>query len=189
MAAFFLYLQNITYFLIFVTVVGMVAPTGKYRKFVSMVMGFALLSFMLSPLARVANLSSSGLFAGFSALATPSNMYWQNAHTHTTFDTQLAAQFEAQLEIGLANMLAHNGFVLHAAQVSFSQDFTSITAVNASVSAAGSARRVPFIRIQPIEVTRNAHSTAENCETTTTVQNLISQFYNIDSAHIHVTVT
>ena len=52
MPAFFAYLRNITYYLMFATVAGMVAPAGKYRKFVSLVMGFILLAIMLAPLAR-----------------------------------------------------------------------------------------------------------------------------------------
>jgi len=185
MPAFFEYLRNITYYLIFAAVVGMLAPAGKYRKFVSLVMGFVLLSIMLAPLANLQNRQAAtdwlqGLVPQQSVGVSPETAYtiWR--------DTYLRSAFEAQLTTQLESLLSQNNFHLHSVQFTFSEDFSAITNVHVTVSREEVQERVPFIRIQPVQI--GQPDTNENCPTTTSAKNLISQFYNLSHQHIHVTV-
>jgi len=186
MSAFFEYLRNITYYLMFATVVGMVAPTGKYRKFVSLVMGFILLAVMLAPLARWSGEIPvtqwfSGIMPHEGDFANNETAYgqWRSTYLRDAFETQLRAQ--------LNGLLSQNGFTVYSADFSYTDDFSRITAVQVIVSrTAEEVRRVPFIRIEPVQVGRNDQE--ESCPISDDAKNLISEFYNLPAQHIHVNV-
>ena len=189
MPAFFIYLRNITYYLMFAAVVSMLAPPGKYKKFVSLVMGFILLNVMLSPLARFS--APAPVTDWFHGLATthglsedPETSYarWRNAYLHTAFEAQLVMQLEG--------LLSQNGFIVHESRVTFLDDFTALTGVYVTLSRQESRSetlgRPPLIRIQPPEFGRGQQP--EPCAVTVEAQNLISQFYHLPTAHIYVAV-
>jgi len=185
MSAFFEYLRNITYYLMFATAVGMVAPVGKYRKFVSLVMGFILLAIMLAPLAHFSgDIPITQWFSGM-----PNETHHGDAETHYARwrNDYLHNAFEEQLRLQLKGMLAQNGLTVHAASFNYTDDFSRLTAVHVTVSRAEQAeRRVPFIRIEPVQVNREAQ--AETCPISTDTKNLISEFYNLPVSHINVIV-
>jgi len=177
----------------FATVVGMIAPTGKYKKFVSLVMGFVLLSMMIQPLAQFA--TQTPVTDWFSALAPAgagepgdwesSYENWRNSYLRTAFEAQLTTQLTA--------LLTQNNFIVHEAAFTFADDFSAIYTTHVTIERREETpQRVPFIRIQPVHVTRQNHShgaeAEQPCQTATDVKNLVSQFYNLPLAHIYVTV-
>jgi len=185
MPAFFEYLRNITYYLMFATVAGILAPAGKYRKFISLVLGFVLLVLMLRPLAGIGNeISVTEWFTGI----IPNNeaqQNWETSYAHWR-DTYLREVFEAQLEAQLTTLLENDGFTVHSADFDYSDDFSRITEVRVSVSREEQPQRVPFIRIQPVQI--GQYQKPEENPTATAAKNLISQFYNLPTEHIHVNV-
>ena len=183
MFAFFNYIGNITYYLMFVALIGMLAPGGKYKKFVSLVMGFTLLGVMVAPLARFApNIPVTDWFTGIETEAPTITNHtydqWRNTYLRSAFATQLSTQ--------LTTLLESEDFTVHDLAFTFPEDLGGIETVTATLSRTEAATRLPFIRIQPIEVSRGL--APETCETTTAAKNLISQFYNLPMAHIHVIV-
>ena len=170
----------------FATVVGMVAPTGKYRKFVTLIMGFALLAVMLQPLSRFSgDIPVTDWFMG----VLPAVDSFSETNYSTWRGNYLNAAFEAQLEAQLKALLEQNNFIVYMADFEYTDDFSRITAVRVAVRKnyyAEANRRVPFIRIEPVQV--NRQNEVEECPTQTAVKNLISSFYNVDMAHIHVEV-
>jgi len=185
MSAFFIYLRNITYYLMFASVVGMLAPAGKYKKFVSLVLGFTLVSVMIAPLARIGSqIQVTDWFSGLIFHET-ANQDWESSYANWR-NTYLRGAFEEQLTIQLENMLAQDGFTVHAVSFTFPDDFSSLTSVNATVSREETPQRVPFIRIQPVQV--GPPDQTEACPAATAAKNLISQFYNLPLSHIYVTV-
>ena len=191
MFAFFDYIRNITYYLMFATVVGMLAPTGKYKKFVSLVMGFILLSMMIQPLARFT--TQVPVTDWFGALAPHGQTNdWENSYEHWR-NTYLRTAFEAQLTTQLTALLTQNNFTVHNAIFTFADDFSAIYTTRVTISQREEeTTRVPFIRIQPPQPIRVGNHSQEPeplpCPTATAAKNLISQFYNLPLAHIYVTV-
>ena len=179
------YLRNITYFLMVATVVGMVAPGGKYKKFVSLVMGFILLSVMIAPLANFrGQVPVTNWFGGMlPAMATEAELESSYSNWRATY---LAQAFQDQLAIQLENLLEQNGFTVHHLSFTFPQDFTRLTSVTAVVSRPETPQRVPFIRIQPVQI--GGQQPEEDCPTSLAAKNLISEFYNLPMEHIYVTV-
>ena len=202
MFVFFEYLRNITYYLIFATVAGMLAPAGKYKKFVTLVLGFMLLALMLQPVALFIRTTPENQW--FPAVlpvghAPPFPEFAENAdaaHDHWR-DNYLRQAFEAQLEIQLSTMLSLHGFIVYDSQFTYTLDFSQLTAIHVTLSYAAlqEPTRVPFIRIQPVQPVRiitpfsQAEADLEEiCEITKNAKNLISQFYNLPIAHIYVEV-
>jgi stage III sporulation protein AF len=186
MPAFFEYLRNITYYLMFATVVGVFAPAGKYRKFVGLVLGLVLVLMMIQPLAVVfRGVPVTQWFAG----SLPS-VYANEEFAHVSWwDDYLQRAFEEQLEYQLERLLADNGFELVSVMFNYSDDFSQITSVRVSVSRAV-AERVPFIRIVPPGVgpIQIGEASDESCPHSRAVKTLISNFYNLPTSHIYVNI-
>jgi len=170
----------------FATVLGMFAPVGKYKKFVSLVMGFVLLAVMLQPIARFGGgeIPITDWFHGIFPEATADDD-WERTYIRWR-DAYLRDAFEEQLTIQLTGLLNQNSFEVHSAEFTYDSDFSRITGVWVSVSRTEEeSRRVPFIRIEPIQPRQADSST---CPIAQEVKSLISQFYNLSENHIHVTV-
>jgi len=168
----------------FAAVVGMLAPAGKYKKFVSLVMGFILLSIMIAPLARFSGqLPVTDWFHGFAHSEPNGDFESSYANWRNTY---LRSAFEAQLAMQLTNLLSQNGFTVYDTLFIFPDDFSHLTSVHVTVSRQETPQRVPFIRIQPVQIGEPEQT--ENCPTSIAAKNLISQFYNLPAQHIYVTV-
>jgi len=191
MSAFFDYLRNITYYLLFATLVGFIAPTGKYKKFVSLVMGLILLVLMLQPVRHLfgTEIPVSDWFTGIIPSQGQHGQHTAGiSDPYATWrDTYLAAAFEAQLNIQLAGLLAQNDITLHQAQFAYTDDFGRITSVRVWVSREETQQRRPFIRIEPVRINRDD---PPEDPLINDVKNLIAGFYNLPASHIYVeTVT
>lgn len=189
MPALFSYLQNITYYLVFATVVGIFAPSGKYKKFVSLVLGFVLLLLMIQPLSGFFNgrdVPVTQWFAGFAEVDSAQYADWWDLH--------LRGAFEVQLEAQISRLLEGEGFEVLSASFSYSDDFGELDSIRVSVSRrekAGYEGRVPFIRIQTPQVRIiqiGEPAATQTCPDTVFIKNLISDFYNLPTSHIYVNV-
>ena len=193
MSAFFDYLRNITYYLLFAALVGLIIPTGKYKKFVSLVMGLILLVIMLQPIRDFVGVNVpvtqwfSGIVPDAPNTTTVDDAYaiWRN--------TYLASAFEAQLGTQLDGLLERNGITLHGVIFAYTLDFSRITSVRVQVSRAedhqAEPQRVPFIRIEPVQVQRGGANEEQNEDPLVEeVINLIGGFYNLPGSHIHVEI-
>ena len=188
MFAFFEYIRNITYYLLFASLVGMIAPPGKYKKFVSLVMGFILLLMVMQPFVALTG-GPLPVTEWFTGLVLPPS---ENAdgitvdYEHWRY-THIRAAFEEQLNIQVEGLLATNGFTLHDASFTYAEDFSRLHAVRAVVSPRDNTpQRVPFIRIQPVQI--GDPDTFDDDPIVNEVRNLIARFYNLPTEHIHVEV-
>jgi len=187
MPAFFEYLRNITYYLLFAALVGLIAPTGKYKKFVSLIMGLIMLTLLLQPVRDIVGrqMPVTEWFAGIMpqqahGFATPDDAYaiWR--------DTYLAYAFNAQLSAQLEGLLERNGIAMYSASFEYTSDFSRITSVRLQVSRMPeTSRRVPFIRIEPVQIQGNAPPEDPLVDE---VKNLVAGFYNLPGSHIYVEV-
>jgi len=187
MPAFFDYLRNITYYLLFAALVGLIAPTGKYKKFVSLVMGFILLVLLLQPIRDIVGrqIPVTEWFSG--VISQPAYHTASADDAYTTWrETYLSSAFRAQLSRQLEGLLEQNGITMHDASFEYASDFSRITSISVQVSRKPEAeRRVPFIRIEPVQVRRED---AVEDPLVNEVKNLIAGFYNLSGSHIYVEV-
>jgi len=168
----------------FATVLSMFAPSGKYKKFVSLVMGFVLLALILQPLARFGHgeIPITDWFSNIFPQEVADDD-WERAYLRWR-NTYLRGAFEDQLSMQLESLLSD--FTVYSSEFTYSDDFSQITGVWVTVSQQeAQSSRVPFIRIQPVQIGQPE----EACETAERVKSLIAEFYNLSKSHIYVTVS
>ena len=190
MLAFFEYFRNITYYLLFAALVGLIAPTGKYKKFVSLVMGLILLVLLLQPIRSFmgTQIPVTEWFAGLLPQQAHDTADIEGIYV-TWRDTYFAAAFEAQLSAQVERLLEQNGITMHEAHFTYTNDFSQITSVWVRVSREEAApQRVPFIRIEPVQVRRDDRDDPPEDPIIDEVKNLIAGFYNLPGTHIYVEV-
>ena len=187
MPAFFDYIRNITYYLLFASLVGMLAPPGRYKKFVGLVMGFILVLMVIQPLMRFTDgpIPVTEWFAGLVFLPDD-NSQGVAAHYENWRYSYIQAAFEQQLRMQVEDLLRGSGISLHDVDFSYTTDFSRITGVRATVSRREEERRVPFIRIQPIQINDPYEPSADPAAIE--ARDLISRFYNLAPEHIYVII-
>ena len=186
MSAFFDYLRNITYYLLFAALVGLVVPSGKYKKFVSLVMGLILLVLMLQPIRHFVG-TEIPVTQWFAGIIQP---HYQDDHDQASYaiwrDAHLSAAFEDQLKAQVEGLLNRSNITLHSAEFTYTQDFSRVTSVKVQVSQDESPpARVPFIRIEPVQIGQDEPTEDPLIDE---VKNLIAGFYNLAHTHIHVKI-
>ncbi|MCL2456069.1 MAG: stage III sporulation protein AF [Defluviitaleaceae bacterium] len=187
MSSFFEYLTNIIYYLMFACVVGIFAPTGKYRKFVSLVVGFVLLLLMIKPFGGFfRDVPITEWFAGIPSVSASQ----ESAH-HIEGEKYLRGAFEAQLRAQLERLLSD--FSIEAVSFEYANDFGEIFSVRLDVSEKilhESNTRVPFIRIEPpkIRTIQIGEPEPQICAASEKIKTLVSQFYNLPKEHISVII-
>lgn len=192
MAAFFEYVRNITYYLLFAALAGMAVPSGPYQKYVRLVTGLVLVCLLLRPLLPLVEggLPVTELFAGIVSvpLENPSGEAeflagyeaWQYETLKTAFDEQLDAQLNA--------LLSQNGYEVESADFACTEDFSQVERVTLTVRRiTPKSTQKPFIYIEPVRVGGGADS-QETDEDADAVKKIISDFYKLSAEHIHVKV-
>jgi len=185
MAAFFEYLRNITYYLMFMAVVGLIAPSGNYKKYIAVVMGIMLIGVVINPITAGLGQSSlpmTEIFGNILPAPTASqsdHFFWQQEQIQAAFHAQLTAQVDA--------LLARNGYQLISADWETSEDFTTIRNIRLQARVVETAPTpVPFIRIKPIRVA--PYQPMEEPEEAREIKNLISDFYDLSVDNIYVEI-
>jgi hypothetical protein len=180
MPSFLEYLRNITYYLLFASLIGLAAPAGKYRQYVKLVTGIILVLLIIRPLGNFSR-----------GTGVPVTDWFLAAHVSDTADytgmyaSALHSAFEEQLRVQLEALLNQNGYELSHAEFSYQQDFSRIDSLSVTVSAPGEDGKRPFIRIEPVRI-GGADGDETESQTADDVKKLISGFYHLPMAHIHV---
>ena len=178
MPEFFEYIRNITYYLVFMAAVGVIAPSGSYKKYISLIMGIMLIGIVVQPISVIFSRDSlpvTEIFGGINP--SPVHNFEHSFHLTAMFHSQLTAQTEV--------MLARNGYQLIYAEWETSEDFSHINRVFLQVSALEPIPTpVPFIRVEPVRIA--PYQPAEETEESHNVKKLLSDFYDLYIGNIHV---
>ena len=186
MPAFFEYLRNITYYLVFMSLVGVLAPSGNYRKYIMLIMGIMLIGIAVNPFL---NFFTGGnnqlpLTDFFTGIQTYNQPHIADNHLREVFHSNLTTQARTLLE--------GSGYHLISAEWESAYDFSYIRKAFLVVKQGdpSPAERVPFIRIEPVRIAPyQPLSTLEEAPPQAqAVKKLISDFYDMNIANIHVDI-
>ena len=186
MPAFFEYLRNITYYLIFMAVVGVIAPSGNYKKYIALIMGVVLIGIVITPIISGLERPSvpmTELFGNIMPMPDTGQsdfFHWQQQQVRDIFHSQLTDQ--------IGSLLIRNGYELISAEWETSEDFTYIRQIFLTIRAVESLPApVPFIRVEPVRIA--PYRPAEETEETHKLKKLISDFYDMSLDNIHINIT
>lgn len=209
MPAFFEFLRNITYYLVFMAVVGVIGPSGTYKKYIALVMGIMLVGMMLDPISMIVSrdiVPMTEIFgnvlpaplSGISPGVFPDedgNFGWQEDHLREIFHNQLTNQ--------LSSLIARSkaGAELISAEWETSEDFTYIQRLFIRVRVTddgfgpnNGSNRVPFIRVEPVRIAPyqpqepDDLEEPEEPEISQEIKKIISDFYDMSMDNIHVEI-
>ena len=189
MPAFFEYLRNISYYLVFMALVGVIAPSGNYKKYIALVMGIMLVGIVINPVTNMLGRESlpvtqifGNIMPAMPYLAQDGSFDWQHEHLREAFHAQLSAQ--------TASLLARNNFHLVSAYWSCADDFSYIRSVILRLRLIETTPTPrPFIRIEPVRIgPYQPADTDEADEKVQKVKKLISDFYDMRKDNIHVEI-
>lgn len=186
MDAFFEYLRNISYYLIFMTAVGIIAPSGTYKKYISLIMGILLIATVVSPLSTLLTQDPTAIlqtnFALPQQILQPLQIE-QPDYFEEFFHSQLTAQADA--------LLSRNGYHLVSATWETAEDFTYIRRASIVARAINAEPTpVPFIRIEPVRIAPYQPFDPEAAEAkeVLALKILLSDFYDMSADNIHVEI-
>ena len=151
------YIRNLAVFLLFMSFVGVIAPSEKYKSYINLVAGFVLMFIMITPITS---------FASFDFLESNFDF---NIFEATPIDIAPA------VEQSITELLKAEGFIV--ASVNVRADQTEIRRIDIRLL----QENVPFFRIEIIDETRR-----EIPEHFLKIKNLISNFYNVNERHIFI---
>jgi stage III sporulation protein AF len=182
MPAFFDYLRNITYYLLFAALVGMLAPGGKYQQYVRLVTGLVLLFLLIQPLTAFVKGPGIPVTQWFMDAVPEADTNYESLRVSLLRDA-----FEEQLNSQLAVLLQQNNYELIDAEFVYTEDFSRIEGLSLIVQRhTAKQEKRPFIRIEPIRISDAPES--DSGEEAEAVKKLISGFYNLSVTHIHVKI-
>lgn len=181
MSAFFDYARNITYYLLFFTLVNLAAPGGRYKAYVRLVTGLVLICLLIQPLRALVNGGGFPVTELFSQVIPKSSVSLPEGYEGWRYETVKAA-FDEQVFAQLESLLQPQGYVLKSVMLECTEDFGTLTNLMAEVSEKKAASK-PFIRIEPIDIASETES-----DDAARIKKLIADFYNMSMDNIHVKI-
>lgn len=151
------YIRNLAVFLLFMSFVGVIAPSEKYKSYINLVAGFVLMFIMVSPITSLASFD-----------------FLESNFDFTTFEPA-SIDMASVIEQGVTDLLEAEGFIVR--NVNVRADQAEITHIDIRLL----QQNVPFFRIEIIDETRR-----EVPKHFLEIKNLISNFYNVNERHIFI---
>ncbi len=195
------YIKNIAFFLIFISFVGIIVPNDKYKKYISILLGFVLIILVISPIKGVFN----GEAINFPSMFKELNEAYAGQNVEISKENEkylelrkkaIADNFLAQIRLSLEGLLGNEGVLLKDLTVDFNEETGELygLTISALKKADNSAKppektKKPFIRIEPVEIKPKASeqkaSEQNASEQNASEQNTESEALNeIDEAQI-----
>jgi len=194
--AFSAYIQNVAVFLIFASLVMILAPNERYRSYIRLTLGFLLVLLAVKPLGGVLNaLGGNGLQDALAQLSmdySRSDLAVRHGLAPDAQDSLVLEAYERELYVHLEAIVLRRGLHLETAAFTLANEgerFGMVEEIYITVSepTAASASK-PLIRIEPIRIQSGVLAEAETDDAPPAVEELkknISDFYNLSTQHIY----
>jgi len=206
--AFSAYIKTVMFFIIFSALVGIILPSGKYKNYISMVLGFILIFVAAKPLSSLFNVndivSSVTRQIDEALTANGSTDDGGFADAQTLRDDMIAQSVNVQLETQLAPMVAPYGYGVARAEGGVGYDNLSLSSVSVWLTeepaqpGGGTAQPdgvspIEQIMVAPIVIGTSAPSTAASPADDTQpilaqIKKQIADFYNIPVENIYLSI-
>jgi len=207
------YVRNIAVFIIFMGFVSIIIPGDKYEKYVNLVMGIILVFMALSPMTRIFGNVAAGEILPFSVVTETASLRSleqdiqsagnaQAENIIANYHAELIAQLERLVNTGSEYTFIRGRFDIDVSQEHFGRilrlDLTVSQTSATSPASAGQSRNL--VNIDPIRIEVAVNTRGENRGNTeqngqsvesghmVSLKNLISNFYNMDTGNIHITI-
>jgi len=201
------YVHNIAMVVIFASFLGLILPRGKYKDYVKLVMGLAVILAVISP---VANIFGGGSLENFFEEARAQfnlaelNLSMDIARNAAAGDfgsenTMLAAvleEYRSGLEAQMRLIISNLGHELKESRIYIdesNENFGLITELELIITkksddASNSLIRVDRVSVETIGITGTENIDTDENPEINAIKNLLSDFYNLSVENIHIKV-
>jgi len=191
------YIGGIAVFLIFASVVSLIAPQKKYKEYIDLIMAFGLILILITPIGSAMNFlrgaSISDLTMTTAGVTAPNVTDIEQAQM-----TLVLHQFSNELALHLERIVDNDGqFSFAYSEFDLDGSTDNFGAIN-SITLWITERNVepasrPFIRVERIEITpftrnRDVDEAAAEDARIISLRNSISNFYHVRNEHINIHV-
>ena len=206
MAEFSAYIRNMAMFMMFSSLVLLLAPNERFKSYIRLALGFVLILLAIQPLGRVFGLLGGNglqgmlakLSVGYSqemmALDASAQEDGQAEIILEAYEKELYARLQEMVETGRSSLLGGEMTLVSADFVlgREGEQFGMVEGITMTIAMrpAEEAKK-PLIRIEPIHIEpyRRAENAADDeLPAIAALKKTISDFYNISTQHIYCNV-
>jgi len=191
------YIGGIAVFLIFASIVSLIAPQKKYKEYIDLIMAFGLILVLITPISSAMNFlrgaNVSDLTMTTAGITAPNVADIEQAQMGLVLQ-----QFSNELILHLERIVDNDGqFSIVYSEFDLDSSVDNFGAIN-SITVWVTERSIetaprPFIRVERVEITpftqnRNVDEVTAEDARIISLRNAISNFYHVRNEHIYIHV-
>ncbi len=184
------YIKNIGVFIIFITLIGIISPTDKYKKYIKLILGFILIFVVISP---ISSLLKNNNFSVDNLMVKMAYSPEQDFEDTISQNDLIIQNYEAELEAQVSNILKNNQ--KYALENCFfnidksEENFGAIKSIGIILNEKTADKKNKLIRIEKVVISEpvSEENDIQN-EELNLIKNSISGFYNLSGENIYITV-
>ena len=185
------YIKNLAIFIIFISFIGIILPSDKYKNYINIVLGFMLMFVLINPVVKHLNtknifdLDSLYLEVG---VTTNSDIERENLRLEEMRSEIIVSTYTARLWKELESILSTENKFLEDLNVDFDMKNGDLQKLELTISREQKELSdIKSINIEAINIGENFERNLENEEKDIKIiKNLISGFYNLSTDNIHI---
>ena len=186
------YSKNIALFLIFITLVGIISPSLKYKNYISLILGLILIFVIITPIADF--IGDSGTIESLilkMGLDVDRNIIGNERSYYQDEQRELIYQlYEEKIKKQVVMVVeSDSNFTIEDVELDISDDDNSFGEIKniyltLSEKEVEAEQKKKLIRIDPIKI--NNRTTVENDDRLQNLIILLKDFYNLSESNIHI---
>ncbi len=189
------YVRSIAFFLIFMSFIGIIIPSSKYKSYINILLGFILIIVVITPIASALyskqNPLDKFLLSVNSALSGTEEQSALNPEDYELLQQDMInSTYKAGVVTQINNLIKEENYAVKESQVDFDETTGQIFNLKLVLTESKvTPTPTPFIRIEPFKV-KLSEEEAEKADETqvSNIKKIISDFYNMSAGNIHITI-
>ena len=190
------YVRNIAFYLIFMSLAGVILPEGKYKKYINVILGLVLIVILLSPFYRFLNTGNFDVDDLLDSLNISTAFTSDISNYEDMRNRVIKGEFLVSLRSHTENILRDSEYeyALNDISADFDINTGEIRSIHLKVQKRASPpdeteqTRRPFIRIEPIRISNSFGTPIEESQEITNMRRMISHFYGVPIENILIDV-
>ncbi len=188
------YIRGIIFFLLFASFVGIILPSGKYKSYISIVLGFVVVFLVFEPIGKLSGVKDMDwLVKGVNSQLNVANQLsgYRTEDIEAERKKLIEEAFNDEMKVKVAEVLDDYDVVNLKTDIDLKSG--ELKEINLSVTKKKSeekSKKEKLVHIEPVKIKKESQKdnskkqTAEIAE----IKKIISNFYNLPQGHIYVNV-
>ena len=187
------YVRNIAFYLIFMSLSGIILPEGKYKKYINVILGLVLIIILMSPFYRFLSTGNFDVDELIDSLNI-STAFASNIENYEDIRNRaIKGEFLASLRTHAENIIRDSDYDLNDISADFDLNTGEIRSIHLKVQKRESPQetervRRPFIRVEPIRIDSPFSPLAAEPQEITDMKRMISHFYGVPAENIIIDI-